>query len=56
MKVWTEKQIRDLIKEQINEDYYFELENAGDSAFRLINRCDNPQTFLIKIEEEPFYE
>lgn len=55
MKVWTEKQIRDLIKEQIDEDY-FELEDAGDSAFRLINRCDNPQTFLIKIEEEPFYE
>ena len=51
MKFWTEQQIRDLIKEQIEEDYYFELENIGNSALRLTNECKHPQSFIITVKE-----
>ena len=53
MKFWTEQQIRDLIKEQIEEDYYFKLEEVEDNILKLTNECLCPQSFLITVKEIP---
>lgn len=53
VKFWTEQQIRDLIKEQIEEDYYFKLEDIGNSALKITNECQHPQSFIITVKEIP---
>lgn len=53
MEFWTEQQIRDLIKEQIEEDYYFKLEDIDNSALKITNECQHPQSFIITVKEIP---
>ena len=50
-KPWNNKSIKRAIKECLNEDYFFKMEDLDERTFLLTNKCKAPQTFLVQVTE-----
>ena len=50
-KPWNNKSVKQAIKDSLNEDYFFKMEDLDEITFLLTNKYETPQTFLVQVTE-----
>ena len=50
-KPWNDESIKQIIKDSLDENFFFEMEDLNKGEFLLTNSCENPQTFHISVTE-----
>lgn len=50
-KPWNNESIKQIIKDSLDENFFFEIEDLNKKEFLLTNSCENSQTFHISVTE-----
>ena len=50
-KPWNNGSIKQIIKDSLDENFFFEIEDLNKGEFLLTNHCENSQTFHISVTE-----